>query len=273
MQFVAEHQRDHQQADRQREHQQAGDVEAAVRVDRVARQQPVAQHQQQRAERHVDQEDRPPAGAEQVRADQHPAEHLADHAAAGQHGGVDAQRPGPGRAGEGLLDQAHHLRHHQGRADALEQPEADQQGGVRRQPAGQRGEREGGQSELEEPAVAVAGAEPGAGDQQHRVGDRVAGDDQLQRGAGGVQVEPDGGHRDVDDGDVQDGHELAGEDEREQESGAGAGGAGVPDQAGPELKVRHASILRACGYWWLEPADPGTGSTCHPATGCARMGR
>jgi hypothetical protein len=41
------------------------------------------------------------------------------------------------RPGEVALDQAHHLRHHQRRTDALYQPERDQRSGRGRQPAQQ----------------------------------------------------------------------------------------------------------------------------------------
>ncbi len=58
-------------------------------------------------------------------------------------------------------------------------------------------------------------AEPGAGDQQHGVGDHVPGDHQLQAGAGGVQVGMDRGGCDVNHGGVEDGHELPGQDHRE----------------------------------------------------------
>ena len=59
-------------------------------------------------------------------------------------------------------------------------------------------------------------AEAGAGDEQHGVRDGVAGDDELQAGAGGVQVETDGRRGDVDDGHVEDRHELTGEDDGEE---------------------------------------------------------
>ena len=44
------------------------------------------------ANRNVDEEDRPPRAAGDVRADQQAAEHLAEHHAAGQDGGVQAHR-------------------------------------------------------------------------------------------------------------------------------------------------------------------------------------
>jgi hypothetical protein len=45
-------------------------------------------------------------------------------------------------------------------------------------------------------------AEPGAGHQQHGVGDHVAGDDELQAGPGRVQIGMDGGGGDVHHGCV-----------------------------------------------------------------------
>ena len=70
-----------------------------------------------------------------------------------------------------------------------------------------------------DPAVAEPVAEPGAGDEQHGVGDGVAGDDQLEVGTRGFQVGTDRGGRDVHDEDVQQCHELGGEHDRQQAPG------------------------------------------------------
>ncbi len=252
---MAEDERHHQQAECRAQDHQAGDVEAARGVAGQPGQQAGAGRQQQHPDRHVDQEHRPPAAAEEVGADQHAAEDLAERHAPGQHRRVEAECPGAGGAGEGALQQAHHLGHHQRRAGALEQPEGDQPAGGRGEAAGERGGGEGGEAELEEPAVAVPGAEAGAGDEQDGVGDGVAGDDQLQGGPGGAQVGADGGDRDVDDGDVEHGHELPAQDEREEQPGPyGRGPGGACGRAGPDLKVRHGYqpgavpvlVVRAC---------------------------
>ena len=80
--------------------------------------------------------------------------------------------PGPGRAGEGALDQAEHLRDHRRRAGALDEPQRDQHARGGGQPAAERGQREHRQPGQEHAAVAEDVTQPRAGHQQHRVGDR-----------------------------------------------------------------------------------------------------
>ena len=174
-------------------------------------------------DRHVDGEHRAPAGAEQVRGHHHAAQHQPGHRARGEHRRVGGQRPGPGRAGEVQLDDAEDLRDQHRGARALDEPEADQRLAVRRQRAGQRrgGEDEHAGQVGSAPAVAVA--EPGAGNQQHRVRDRVAAHHQLQRRAGGVQAGGDRRHGHVGHQDVDDAHELA-EQQHGQHEPAGARG-------------------------------------------------
>ena len=134
------------------------------------------------------QEHGPPAAAEQVRGDQQAAGDLPGDRAAGDDRGVQPHRAGPRRPGERALDQAEHLRDHGRGAGPLDKPQRDQHAGGGGQAAAERGQGEQGQPGQEHPAVPDDVAEPGAGDQQHRVGDDVAGDDELQPGAGGVQA-------------------------------------------------------------------------------------
>src|SRR5207247_3445544 len=67
--------------------------------------------------------------------------------------------------------------------------------------------------------VAEDVAQPGAGHQQDRVGDDVAGHHQLQARAGGVQGGVDRGRGHVDDGRVEHRHELADEHDGQDETG------------------------------------------------------
>jgi hypothetical protein len=182
-----EHERQHDQQYRAGRRGQAGQVEllrlgggGPAGPPPVGRHEPGYQHGEHDPERHVDGEHRPPARAEQVRADHHAAEDEPGHRARGEHGGIGGQRPGPRRAGEIQLDDAEHLRDQHRRARALDEPEADQGLAVRRQRAGQRRGGEGEHADQVGAAPAVAVAEPGAGNQQHRVRDRVAAHDQLQ---------------------------------------------------------------------------------------------
>src|SRR6266540_3567569 len=214
---------DHRGGQRHQPGRQAGQVQPAPAGDVVGGDQ--ARHQQRgrQAHRHVDQEHRPPGGAEQVGADQHAADHLADHGAAGQGGRVDAERAGAGGAGELPLDDAEDLGDHQRGAGALHEARAHQRAGVGCQPAGQRRDREGGQPREEDVAVPSQVAEPRAGDEQHRVGDGVARDHQLDRRAGGVQLRVDGRVGHVDDGDVEQRHELTGDQHGEHQPAAAVG--------------------------------------------------
>ena len=177
---LAEDEREDEREDGGGEQGQAGQVEGPAGLTLAVRQGPDTGHQQQHADGHVDQEDRPPARVEQVRADQQAADELAHHRAAGQHRGVPAHRAGPGRARVGALDQAEHLRDHQRGAGPLDKAQRDQQAGRAGQPAAERGEREQDEPGQEHPPVPDDVAEPGTGHQQDRVGDRVTGHHELQ---------------------------------------------------------------------------------------------
>ncbi len=214
------------------------------------------------ADRHVDQEHRPPLRTEQVRGHQHAAHHLAGDGAAGQHGRVGAQRPGPGRALEALLDHAHDLRDHRRRARPLDQPGADQESERRGQPAGQRGRGEGEHPGEEHPPPAEDVPQPGPGDQQRGVADGVPRHHELQAGAGPVQGPADGGQGDVDDRDIEQAHELPGQQQAEHDPGA-AGRPGHRRDRPVVQRGRHDSSLARPAANWREAADAGTRTTSH----------
>jgi hypothetical protein len=224
--------------------------------------QPRDQHGRDHPDRHVHQEHRAPGGAEQVGADQQPADHLAEHRAAGERGGVDAERAGAGRAAELPLDDAEDLRDHRGGAGALHQARRDQRAGARGEPARQRRGGEGAEPGEEQVAVPQQVAEAGAGDQQHRVADRVAGDHQLQRRTGRVQPGVDGGDGDVDDGHVEQRHELPGDQDGEHQPAAPLGAVGVRRYGGGG-RGGHGMSLRGTRRGNQEPGYPGTATTWH----------
>ena len=93
-------------------------------------------------------------------------------------------------------------------------------------------------------------AEPGPGDQQDGVGDDVPGDDELEPGPGGVQIGVDGGGGDVDDGGIEDRHELPGEDDGQQGARRGrpTGGAAFGPVGGPAEPGAAASRRVVAGY-------------------------
>jgi len=77
------------------------------------------------------------------------------------------------------LDTAEDLGDHQGRADALDEAGEDQRERRGGDAASERGEREQAQPAEEDAPVAAQVAQAGAGDQQHGIGQDVAGDHEL----------------------------------------------------------------------------------------------
>ena len=167
------------------------------------------------ADRDVDPEHAPPAD----RLDQDAAQHRAERHGQGERAAPGAEGPGAfGAVGERVGDDRHRNRVEHGPADRLHHPERDQPAQPGRQTAQPRADREHGQSGLErssasDPVGGRAGQHQQAG-QHERVG--VYGP--LQPGHRGVQVPPDGGQRDVDDGAIQadDKQAEAADDEHER---------------------------------------------------------
>ena len=120
-------------------------------------------------------------------------------------------------AREVALDQAEDLRNHQRGAGTLDGANDDQRLAGRRDPTREGRRREQRQSPQEGGSEAEAHAESRSGDQQDRVGDDVARDDELEVRTGRAEIQADRGDRDVHDGRVEDGHELAGEDQGEED--------------------------------------------------------
>ena len=90
-------------------------------------------------------------------------------------------------------------------ARPLHRPGRDQEPGVRRQAAGERREREPHRADHEDLPAAVDVAERAAEQQQAGQRQRVAVDDPLHAGHGGVEVPADRGQRDADHGGVERG--------------------------------------------------------------------
>ena len=179
-------------------------------------------------------------------------------------------RAGPG---VGALDQAEYLRDHHRGTRPLGEAQRDQLTGRAGQAAAERGQREQDEPAQEHAPVADDVAEPGAGHQQDRVGDDVAGHHQLQARAGGAQAGVDRGSGDVDDGRVEHGHELADEDDGQDETGThpafAAGqqaGAGVSGQ-----DVGHALSLVSVLSRYQDTTYPGTDTTWQADERAGRM--
>ncbi len=196
-----EHQ--HHLPDRQR--QRAGEVEAAARRAAALADDRVRHHGGGHPDRRVDQKH--PAPGELLRDDppeQHPrgaaepvhrrprADRAVELMAGGERGGDDRQRAG----------------RHQRAADALRRAREHERLAVGGDAAGERGEPEHEQRHHEHPALPeVVGGAP-AEHQEARERDRVGVDDPLQFGRGEAEARLDRGQRDVDDGEVEDHHEL-----------------------------------------------------------------
>ena len=170
----------------------------------------------QDADRQVDEEDRPPAEAEQVRLGQQPAEQRSAHPAERERHAVDGERTRPLRRRELDLDEREHLGDHQRRHRALEGPRADQHGRALGGPGEHGGDREADQADEEHPLSAVDVAEAPPGDQQERERQGVGGNRPLQRGGAEVKGALDRGQRHQDHGGVQDVHERGHQGHRER---------------------------------------------------------
>jgi hypothetical protein len=157
------------------------------------------------ADRHVDEED--PLPAQQLRQD-----------AAEQHAGGSpdgAHRPPVAERAialvalrEGGGDDRQRGGRDDGAAEALHGARDDQRGLVGRQATGQRGEGEEQHPGHEDAPAPEQVRRAAAEEQEAREGQRVGVDDPLQVDGGEAEVLADRRQRDVDDGDVEDDHEL-----------------------------------------------------------------
>ena len=189
------------------------------------------QHRHQ-ADRDVDEKAAAPAQAERVGLDEDPADELARHGGEAHAHAVGGQRLGPIGAVVEDADDGQDVGHQQGGGAALKQPGDDQHLRRAGHPAPGGGEREQGQPGGEAPDAAHPVTQAGAGDEEHGVGEAVAGDDPFDRTRRRVQVGLHRRQRDVDDEEVQHDHEGAGEDHRQRQPAAASGGErrrGTPD--------------------------------------------
>ncbi len=102
-------------------------------------------------------------------------------------------------------------------AEPLEAAEGDQRALGPGEPVEQRADGKEHEARHEEAAPAEQVGHPPAEQERAAEEDRVGGDDPLQALLGEVQVGLDRGEGDVHDRDVQNDHELGGDDERQRE--------------------------------------------------------
>ena len=189
--------------------------------DPGVRQQPRRGDEGGDADRHVDQEDRPPAGAGEVQVDQQPADQLAGGGGHAHDRGVGAERADPLRPVVHVPDEGEHGGSDHGRRGALDQPGDEQRVHVGCEAADGRAEHEQARAEQEHPPAAPAVGEPAGHQQEAAEGECVAGDQPLEGGGVGVQVLLHGRQRDVDDEEVEDDQEDPGQQDRKRPSPEG----------------------------------------------------
>ena len=161
------------------------------------------------ADRQVDQEDPVPRGVVDQGTAEDRAEDRAQQHRDAEHGHHATDALGAGRAGQ----DRHAERHEHAAAEALQDAEGDQH----LQRAGGRAEHradgEEQHGEEVEPLGAEAVGRPAGERDDARQGQRVAGHGPGDRGRGGVELLLEGLERDGDDGDVEDRHDGAEDDD------------------------------------------------------------
>jgi hypothetical protein len=181
--------------------QRARQVEAATTLARgVGRQERDRPGRGQQRQRQVDEEHAAPA----ERLGEHPAEQRAEAEPTGARRRPDAERAVPARAlRERRVDEGQRRGEQGGRADALDDPSADQRlrrGGEAAERRS-RGEQDDAGEEQAAPAQQVA--QPAGEQQQAAEGDRIAADHPLLRVRREPEVADQVGQRDVDDREVE----------------------------------------------------------------------
>ena len=199
-------------------------------------------------DRHVDEQHPPPGrvGSQQAPGDQ------ADRAAGDAHRGVQAHRPVPGWAlGEGGRDQRERGRRDRRRADSLDGAGREQPRLGGGEPASQRSRREQQQPGDEHLTAAKQVPGPARQQQQPAEGQRVGADHPFQAGAGKAQRPLDVRERHVDNGRVQQHHQLRGRDDEQGQAEAGTGCPGPRGTRGSR-PPGYGSRLRHEGFsWWV----------------------
>ena len=177
------HQRQHHREHPAAEQSHADHVEVSGPARAAAAgQQPGREHQRDHPDRHVDQEDPPPAPVVTGDGQDRPAGDRADGGGDAHRGAEEAERVAALGPPEQLLDQGRVLRRQCPGGQALHQPGHDHQLDAGRRPDQGAAEHERRQRGQEDPPPAEGVAEPTGRDQGQPEGQRVAGDDPLHRG-------------------------------------------------------------------------------------------
>ena len=168
------------------------------------------------ANRNIDQKDRSPGPAEQVQADEQPAQKLRGDRGKAHRCAIQADRDRALRCGELHSDDGEDLRCHGGGTDRLRDTGCNQRFGSWRQPAECRGDREAADPDQKDPLSPKYVTQPPARDEGHPEGDAVGGDDELQLRGARAQTGPHRRQGDVNDKEVEEGEERADQDNGER---------------------------------------------------------
>jgi hypothetical protein len=160
---------------------------------------PRAEHECDHGDRHVDEEDRAPAGREQIEADQAAAGERTGDRAQAHHRAEDPERLLLALVPEQLPHEAEALRDHHRRAHPLKRTGRDQRSRRRRERAQRRRGGEAGDPAEQHPPAPEDVAEAAPEQQRDRHRQRVGGRDPLQRGERSAEIALDRGRRGLRD--------------------------------------------------------------------------
>ena len=212
----------------------------------------MSQQQGENADRGVDEEDVPPAGVGPEDRDDRPAQQRTDGRRDTDGGPEQPEGLAPLRAPEHLLDQAAHLRCQHAAREALDQPGDHEQCRRRREAAGDAGQGEQGEPDLEGGAPATGVPQATGRDEQQPERQRVARHDPRQGVLAGAQTRLDAGQRDVDDADVEQCHEPGHQADRQGLPPVRVGQVGLlgsgTGRAGTRGGHAHAGVLARRNY-------------------------
>ena len=205
-------------------HDRRAQQDDAERVERLGpalgrgrrRQVAAGEQQDRRADRQVDEEHRPPAVVDAEQRDQRAADERADRGRHADGRAEEAERLAALLAPEQALDEARDLRADETAGESLDDPHQHERERRRRQRGGRARDHEQRHAEHEHRPPAVRVAEAPRRHEQQPQRERVARDDPLQLVRLRVQALLDARQGDVDDRDVEQGHEPGGEDDRER---------------------------------------------------------
>ncbi len=196
----------------------------------------------QDADGDIDEEDRLPGEAEELRVDeQAPEDRPADRGEAGreaeQREGLAALMRGEGHGGDGQ-----HLRGHHRAGKALDDAGDDQHLDRVGHAAQRRGGGEGGDAPEEHAGAPHDVAQPPERQQPEGKGQHIGGHDPLDLVVGGVERLAHGGERHIDDGHVDEVHEIGDQQDHQSDPAAWIW------RARSACSGRHRSALRSvCG--------------------------